>query len=545
MMMHSLSSHNGSRRRGAVLLAVLVVIVLLSLAAYQYSDLMLAEFKASDNYHKTAQAKAFADSGVHYAAAMLSNPDNITNLLNDNPFDNADLFRGVTVGADEKAGQKGVFSLIAPVDPSGSSGESYRFGVIDEGGKININAVIKRDPKGEQLYNMLSKLPNMTEEIANSIVDWVDTDTQPRQGGAEGDYYSGQTPSYRCKNGPLDSIEELLLVKGVTPGLLFGNDFNRNGIEDPDESGGTGDSAMGTAVSGTGGFDRGWSAYLTIYSREQNADALGVALTNLNDSNVDLETFFETLAEKVGDDLAKFIVLYRQYGATTTSSTAAKSMASAVFSLIVKVPTKSSSSTTKTVDGKLSDFTPDFAKKGSKKIKGLFDLVNAQVTVPNPDSKKPSTLYKSPLSDVGQRKDLMPKLFEKTTVIEESEIPARININTAPREVLAALPDLTEADVEAIVSQRPQYSSGEAPAEVYKTPTWLVTEANLKPETLSKVEKMITTRSQVYRVQALGYFDGNKGPVARVEAIIDTNGGFPRILSWRDMSDFGKVRPPQ
>ena len=38
-------------------------------------------------------------------------------------------------------------------------------------------------------------------------------------------------PPYAPRNGPLGSIEELLLVRGVTPALLFGADLNRNGVD--------------------------------------------------------------------------------------------------------------------------------------------------------------------------------------------------------------------------------------------------------------------------------------------------------------------------
>ena len=100
------------RRQGVVLLAVLVVLVLLSLAAYNYSELMLSEYKASVNYHKNAQARAFADSGVHYAMAMLANPDNIATLLNNNPYDNPLVFRNQAVGT---GGQTGYFTLMAPL----------------------------------------------------------------------------------------------------------------------------------------------------------------------------------------------------------------------------------------------------------------------------------------------------------------------------------------------------------------------------------------------------------------------------------------------
>jgi len=49
----------------------------------------------------------------------------------------------------------------------------------------------------------------------------------------------------------------------------------------------------------------------------------------------------------------------------------------------------------------------------------------------------------------------------------------------------------------------------------------------------------VTARSQVYRVQSMGYFDKG-GPVARIEAVIDTNAGQPRIVYWRDISELGK-----
>ena len=56
----------GSRnRKSFVLLAVLVVVVVLSLAAYRFSDLMLAEYRAADSYTRSVQARALADSGVH------------------------------------------------------------------------------------------------------------------------------------------------------------------------------------------------------------------------------------------------------------------------------------------------------------------------------------------------------------------------------------------------------------------------------------------------------------------------------------------------
>src|SRR5204862_3510059 len=113
------------------------------------------------------------------------------------------------------------------------------------------------------------------DEIADSIITWVRTESEnarsPRPNGADSSYYAALSPPYRAKNGPLDSVEELLLVRGVTPQLLFGTDYNRNGIQDPGEDDGS-------------GWDPGWAAFITVYSRVRNVDSTGNAKVNLNDA---------------------------------------------------------------------------------------------------------------------------------------------------------------------------------------------------------------------------------------------------------------------
>jgi hypothetical protein len=70
-----------------------------------------------------------------------------------------------------------------------------------------------------------------------------------------------------------------------------------------------------------------------------------------------------------------------------------------------------------------------------------------------------------------------------------------------------------------------------------------MTEANLKADTLKKLEKTVTTKSQVYHVQVIGYFDEG-GPAARIEAVIDAPAsGRPRIIMWRDLTELGARLP--
>src|SRR5437899_5525714 len=110
---------SGSPRRGVVLIAVLLVVVLLSLAAYQYSELMLGEYKAATSFVRAAQARAAAEAGINYAAMMLADPTAFSGTLGSNPYDNADHFRAVALSA-QQGPRQAFFSVIAPLGPDDS-----------------------------------------------------------------------------------------------------------------------------------------------------------------------------------------------------------------------------------------------------------------------------------------------------------------------------------------------------------------------------------------------------------------------------------------
>lgn len=518
------SAKKASKRRGVVLIAVLVVITLLSLAGYQYSEMMLAEYKVAEFAHRNMQAECFAKAGVHYAMAMLSNPDNFYNTLGGNPYDNPALFQDHAI--ETEAGVKGRFSLIAPADPSDPT-KGIAFGVWDEGSKINLNAMMKRDPTGKEAHDVLMMLPNMTEDIALAIVDWMDADSDTRPGGAESDYYLGLNPQYRAKNGPIDSIDELLLVRGVTRDLLYGSDWNRNGAQDASE--------------GTQGFDRGWSAFLTVHSREQNHDVAGKPFIFIN--NPDLSQLKLALEEaEIDENLIKFIIMRRQEG-PMSSKGGQQSVGGSIAAMLGLGGQKSANA--EYVDGDLSTYEINLKKKG-KNLESIFDLVEGYVSIKGKTDQKSKkttyTIYASPLNDANMMQTELPKLYNIVTFVDpttETEIPPRINVNTAPMEVLATLA-FSETELAKIVSIRPTLGSGELVADpIYQTPAWLYTEAQVSVERLRLLEKYITTRTQVFRVQSVGYFE-NGGPAVRVEAVIDTNGGRPRVIAWRNMTNLGK-----
>ncbi|HEY3997375.1 MAG TPA: general secretion pathway protein GspK, partial [Candidatus Xenobia bacterium] len=96
--------------------------------------------------------------------------------------------------------------------------------IEDEERRFNLNAMRLQDgtiePNHLQQFQRLLHVVQASPNVANAVADWLDTDSTVRlPGGAEAMQY----PTYPCKNGLLDSVDELSLVQGVTAGLLYGS----------------------------------------------------------------------------------------------------------------------------------------------------------------------------------------------------------------------------------------------------------------------------------------------------------------------------------
>ena len=61
------------------------------------------------------------------------------------------------------------------------------------------------------------------EELIDALIDWIDADDTERDHGAEGGYYLSKSPPYEIRNAPLIYQEELLLIRGMTKELFYGN----------------------------------------------------------------------------------------------------------------------------------------------------------------------------------------------------------------------------------------------------------------------------------------------------------------------------------
>ncbi len=244
----------------------------------------------------------------------------------------------------------------------------YKLDIADASGRVNINIATAAG---------LNALPGLKDDpsIGLAIVDWRDADDTPgsQDGaiGAESEYYLALDLPYQPKNGPFDTVDELLLVRGVTPTLLYGGaDVTGYGV--------SASSRQDTGVIDTSGSTIPLCELLTTYSRERNVASDGTRRINVK--TADAQTLVETLG--LTPQLAERLIQQRgENGANLTS------------------------------------------------IAGLLDIP-------------------------GFTRQVMQQIGDKITVTDDEYRAGVININTAPAEVLAAIPNVDQTIYNAVVEAR-------------------------------------------------------------------------------------------
>lgn len=526
---------NPQTRRGSALIIVLVLIAMLSLAAYRFSEWMIAENEASEFALRQAQARACAESGIEYAAIVLGqaeDPEQPLSLYHD-----PGQFGGVLVGADTADAATGRFTLVAPLETD-AAGTRVRAGLIDESAKLNVNAILAFELDEEQSAGMLLNIPGMTEEIADAILDWIDEDDEQRSFGAETDTYESLSPPYAARNAPLESLDELLLVQGVTPQLLYGEDANRNGLLDPNEDDGDASLPLDNA---DGLLDPGWTAYLTVYSRESNLRSDGADKIDVNQDL--LADLYDQLQPELGDDAAQFITAYRIYGATNVeplegSSSGGLTTGNEETDEGLQNAAEGMARAIAGGGGVVTRGGLDLTQGAQQEIESLFELIDAEVEAEINGTK---TTLKSPWSTGGDLTESLRQLFDTLTTTTAGTIEGRININEARREVLLGIPDMPEQTVDAIVGTQLIAEDGTPMSDTLvrrSTPGWLLIEGLADVTTMRKLDRYITAGGDVFRLQSLGHFDA-RGPVVRIEAVIDRVEQPPQVVSRRDLTPLG------
>ena len=422
-----------SKRSGMVLVAVLWTAVLLLIIVGSVVQISRLDMKISVFSAQSVACKWASRAGVETAAAILTEDSLISDALDDLWSDN---------------------DLDLVNIPQGSAAFTVR--VIDEAGKLNIN---------QASQSQLLALPGMTEEIVDAILDWRDNDDDEREAGVETGYYRNLPYPYDCRNAPFKTIRELLLVRGVTPVLLYGEDTNFNGLLDYNER--DGDASL-PPDNEDDELEQGWIAYLSCYSKDDDKDADGMDRINVNNASV--------------EELERDLMLSRAHAQWI-------------------------------VDNRGDGFD------------SLADLITNNSSQ---ESSEASGDRPAPLDILTYQ-----QIIDRVTIVEGDNKPARVNINTAPEEVLVALMEGREdADAQkaalSIVNYRQGLLGGlEGVGE-------LLDVDGVSREQFNKMVDWVTVRSNVFTVysRATGLQTAISGATVVTEAVLDRTESPCRIAYW-------------
>ncbi|MBS0195719.1 MAG: general secretion pathway protein GspK [Planctomycetes bacterium] len=437
--MNSLRSRANRRpvRRGFATLLVFAVVILCAVVIGTIQSTAFSQ--ASAGRESLARVRAYwaARAGIESTLARLE-------FDTQNPLPN-DAFQVMADMTDVAEGDlPGATWRIATTE-----GKKEVLGPSDAHSKININRA--------STDQLLAIEPLMTEDIADAIIDWYDEDEDARPLGAELSYYQTLPHRYQPRNAPFRSIQELELVAGVSQSDVRGEDWNLNGILDPNEDDG---DASWPPDNADGILDRGWSGILTAVSRDGG-------LTSTGEKPIDLKTASE-------NDII---------GKTQVSSVQAKAIL-------------------------------DYAQNGQNAAMTAFirtDLGTLQ---------QQATGQQQPPGQVTVRvqaltNDQLKALMDGFTIGAATGVqPGKLNINTCDAETLQYIPEIPPEIADAIIAER------SARADGFTSVLDLRDVAGISRRQLSNLYDLLCVRSNVFVVNCRGR-DERTGLEVEIQATLD------------------------
>ncbi|MCL4180989.1 MAG: general secretion pathway protein GspK [Verrucomicrobia bacterium] len=199
------------QQAGIALVIVMLVIVVLTILAAGFAVAMKVEIKLARNAQSESEMFLLAWSGVELARYVIGQQANIPG---ESGFH--------ALNQKWAGGPGGTNDLLADISLENVQLGRGRFTVriADAERKLNLNST--RSEVLEQALRKLGVDALDVPMIIHSIEDWRDPDQNTQLNGAESDYYLSLDPPYVAKDGPIDDISELLLVRGVTDELYWG-----------------------------------------------------------------------------------------------------------------------------------------------------------------------------------------------------------------------------------------------------------------------------------------------------------------------------------
>jgi len=214
-----LHEHKPSRCRqdesGSILITVVWMTVVLSIVAVTFSSQLMSQLSVVQRLENDLGAYYLLQSGAELAKATIAQDEfPAYDSCKEGWCNDAAIFRNVRVG-------EGKFTLVNRAKEASLSPPETRYGLADESGKLNLNTASARELR--RLFER--PLPrkksekdeenNDARELADAVIDWRDEDSDRRDFGSETFDYLNKRLPYEAKDGPFESLDELLLVEGM------------------------------------------------------------------------------------------------------------------------------------------------------------------------------------------------------------------------------------------------------------------------------------------------------------------------------------------
>ncbi|HKK01513.1 MAG TPA: type II secretion system minor pseudopilin GspK [Desulfuromonadales bacterium] len=186
--------------RGMVLLLVLIIVALLTSLLTEFAFSTLVDLRLAETFRDGTRAAYLAKGGIKVGRIILQQDHN--------SFDSRD-----------ELWAQGVANY-----PVGDGAVSVQINDLD--GRLDINRLVTTlgnpDVVVQARFKRLFSVFGLDdpEGLTDALIDWIDKDSNRRPQGAEDPYYLSLPHPYHCKNAPLDSLDELALIKGFTPAVI-------------------------------------------------------------------------------------------------------------------------------------------------------------------------------------------------------------------------------------------------------------------------------------------------------------------------------------
>ncbi len=210
--MRKIYSKLNRAKEGAALIVALWTLVLLSLIVGSFAFEVNLEGMLVSHKRKKFHAEVLALSGLEYARAILDKQQEAKQLEIEDMDEDKDGFMQSALYTKR--------GLVSTSSIKFENGGKFDITIESAEGGLNVNLLNRED--WLDIFEMANVPSTDWDEMIDCLEDWIDPGDLHSLNGAESDDPFYEEQGYPVKNGPLDSVEELLLVKSWGPDILYG-----------------------------------------------------------------------------------------------------------------------------------------------------------------------------------------------------------------------------------------------------------------------------------------------------------------------------------